>query len=672
MATLVVVAAVCLLEYADRRAGPRSPVIAVLIVDDRVGPQVELLADTGPWIGMLCVAVACWFAGTGHPTAVRLRTTGAAAVTSGALFATYCAWLARENPVKPWLVAEEALRWGLMFIGPSAGLLTAAVVWTALGNSAVRLPYRSRTVLVAAATTGGLFAASIEVLRRAQPSGAESLADVYWIALITGSPLVTLLTGVFVHVAARASLRPVEAIRRELSDITGQSLDRRVPVPPTGDVIARLAVTTNDTLDRLEQASARQQQFVADAAHELRSPLAALRAQLETALRHPDSVTDWPEAVAEAAADVVRLQTLADDLLLLASHRATAPPREQVDLAALAEDLVREHQHLPDATGLVVTCEAPAPALVHGNATRLERLLRNLLANACRHAKSTVKAQVTVTSAHTVILTVEDDGPGIPPADRSRVFDRFTRLDASRTRTSGGAGLGLPIARDIATDHSGTLTIEDAECGARLVARFPEGGSPAASGRGPGAAHPAPEPEAVERHLPRNWTIGLALALAGVLALGVTAWAARDSRPGEWSCEPDLSREEYVPAEMSQLAYAKVEKIVRYVPSGDGDAGTLRVRLRVLHSLKGEVPATLTLAQGVLVNPQGRYTSTDPLRPVLTPGGTYVVSYDQDFSDSGGVGWIRYAKEEPTTSLARWRTYVARETRAPLDPRCDR
>ncbi|MFC9591371.1 sensor histidine kinase [Streptomyces sp. NPDC056944] len=173
----------------------------------------------------------------------------------------------------------------------------------------------------------------------------------------------------------------------------------------------------------------------------------------------------------ESAADVVRLQALADDLLLLASHRATAPEGEPVDLAALAEDLVREHQHLPDAKGLRLTCEAPSPALLHGNATRLERLLRNLLTNACRHAASEIEVTVG-TDGSQVVLTVTDDGPGIAPADRARVFDRFTRLDASRARTSGGAGLGLPIARDIAMHHGGTLTIEDTERGARLVARF--------------------------------------------------------------------------------------------------------------------------------------------------------------------------------------------------------
>ncbi|MFH8622710.1 sensor histidine kinase [Streptomyces vietnamensis] len=474
-AALVVAVAVVWLEAEDRAVGALPWVIPEVMSTDRVGPQIGFLARSGFLWGAVAVGAAGWLAGHGQVRMVRLRAAVVAFLTSGALLFTYTQWLVHENPRQPWLVAKEAYRWGLMFIGPSTGLLTAAAVWAALGSGAVRLPYRSRTALVAGAATGGLFAAAIEVLRRAQPDYDPGQA--HWIALTTGAPLVALLTGALVHATATRALRPVEAIRRELADITGQSLDRRVPVPPTGDVIARLAETTNDTLDRLEQSSARQQQFVADAAHELRSPLAALRAQLETALRHPETVTDWPSAVREAAADVVRLQALADDLLLLASHRATAPAGEPVDLAALAEDLVREYGHLPEAKGLELTCEAPTEAVVRGNDTRLERLLRNLLTNACRHARTSVTVTVG-TDGPSVVLAVTDDGPGVPPEDRTRVFDRFTRLDASRTRTSGGAGLGLPIARDIAVHHGGTLTIEDSARGARLVARFPTSARP--------------------------------------------------------------------------------------------------------------------------------------------------------------------------------------------------
>ncbi|MFD3536264.1 sensor histidine kinase [Streptomyces sp. NPDC058664] len=471
-ALLIVVAAVGWLVYADSQAGPRPP----LAVGDRIGPQIDLISRWGAETGAVTVALVCWWAGRGTGRWTRLRSTAAAGAVPYLLYDAACEWLARENRIVPDLVAAEALRWGLAFTGPAAAVLTGAAVWTAGVLRGRALSLRGRLALAASGTAGALSLAVIAMLdtTRKNIMNAES---VFGIARSTGVPLITILTGGLVYVTVARALRPVEAIRRELADITGQSLDRRVPVPPTDDVIAQLARTTNETLDRLEDASTRQREFTADAAHELRSPLAGLRAQLETALRHPEAVKDWPEVVAEAATDVIRLQHLADDLLLLASHGSVPPVREPVDLAALAEDLAREHQHLPEAAHLHVTCTAPTAAVVPGNALHLERLLRNLLANACRHAKR--KVEVTVgTDGSAVVLAVADDGPGIPPEDRARVFDRFTRLDASRTRASGGAGLGLPIARDIATHHAGTLTVEDSTGGARLVARFPRGAHP--------------------------------------------------------------------------------------------------------------------------------------------------------------------------------------------------
>ncbi|MFG2771669.1 sensor histidine kinase [Streptomyces sp. NPDC048350] len=474
-AWLVVVAAVGWLEYADGRFGPREPEGPERFTTDRVGPQIELLAWPGFLVGAVGVAVVCGLATRGHARAVRIRSTLAAGATSGVLYGVYVSWLVQENPVKPWLIAEEAFRWGLMFIGPSAGVLTAAAVWTASGRGGGRVSFGGRLVLTAAGATAVLCLSGVYLLRQARVEGPQqNIDEVLWIGLTTGVPLVALCTGILVHMAAARALRPVEAIRQELEDIAGHPLDRRVPVPPTDDVIGRLARTTNDTLDRLEHASVRQRQFVADAAHELRSPLAALRAQLESALRHPEGV-DWATVVEDAAADVVRLQALADDLLLLASMDGTRTRdrvREDVDLAALAEDLVREHQHLPEAADLKLTCESGARAYVSGDARQLERLLRNVLGNACRHADSTVTVTVA-TGDGTAVLEVVDDGPGIPPADRHRVFDRFTRLDESRSRAAGGAGLGLPIAREIATRHGGTLTVGRSERGARLVTTLP-------------------------------------------------------------------------------------------------------------------------------------------------------------------------------------------------------
>ncbi|MFH8622708.1 hypothetical protein ACH4A8_12515 [Streptomyces vietnamensis] len=164
------------------------------------------------------------------------------------------------------------------------------------------------------------------------------------------------------------------------------------------------------------------------------------------------------------------------------------------------------------------------------------------------------------------------------------------------------------------------------------------------------------------------------LALAGTLVLGATAWAATEAFTARTSpvhalCLPDLSHDEYVPAAMSHLAYATVESAVGYDPDTDGGPGGIqRVRLHVLHALKGEVPATLTLGQGVGRDPQGRYTSHDPLYPVLLPGRTYVVGYAQD--PAYGDGYTRYAKQEPDSALARWTTYVARGATAPLAEGC--
>ncbi|MFE6103643.1 sensor histidine kinase [Streptomyces laurentii] len=462
VAGLVVVAAAGWLRYADRLAGPLPPLGPRLFRTDRVGPQVEWLRSPGLVLATVCVAAACRLATRGHPAAVRLRTTAVAGAVVAVLYYSQLSWIAHYNSFTPHMTARATLSWALKFAAPATALLTGTAVWTALGNGAARIPFRGRLVLTAAVTSAALLALAVYLLREVQGQYGN-ITIVYWVALSTGAPAVGLLTGLLTHLTADHALRPVEAIRRRLAHITGHSLDQRVPVPPTDDAIARLAVTTNDTLDRLEQAAVRQRRFVADAAHELRSPLAAVRAQLESALRHPRGV-DWPAVVSGAAADVVRLQALADDLLLLAQLDGTQEAgAETVDLSALAEDLVREHRHLPVAHGLVLTCAAPPGALVRGHAGQLERLLRNLLGNACRHARHRVALTVTLPTDDpgTVVAEVADDGPGIPPADRERIFERFTRLDEARARADGGAGLGLPIARDIATRHGGTLRVTD-------------------------------------------------------------------------------------------------------------------------------------------------------------------------------------------------------------------
>ncbi|WP_410660996.1 sensor histidine kinase [Amycolatopsis sp. lyj-112] len=283
-------------------------------------------------------------------------------------------------------------------------------------------------------------------------------------------PLAVLVTALVAWFAAGRALRPVEAIRRELAEVSGSRLDRRVPVPPSRDEIARLATTTNATLDRLQQAHAQQERFVADASHELRSPLANLRTSLEVALTHADRA-DWPAVARRSLLDVQRLQRITADLLQLAVDPAEVPePAGVVDLADVVGEQVAERALEPEGPAVVSDVDGPVP--VPGEPVQLERLLRNLVDNAVRHARSSVTVRLR-REGREAVLEVIDDGHGIPAADRERVFDRFARLDDARARDAGGTGLGLTLARDIAIRHGGSLRVEDSETGARLVARLP-------------------------------------------------------------------------------------------------------------------------------------------------------------------------------------------------------
>jgi signal transduction histidine kinase len=287
-----------------------------------------------------------------------------------------------------------------------------------------------------------------------------------------GIALVILLAVAFTtRRAASSALRPIEEIRVEFADITAHDLHRRVPLPESHDEVDRLAVTMNATLDRLERAVGQHRQFVADASHELRSPIAALRTELELALDHPTR-TDWTTSARDALADTRRLERLTDDLLFLSRIDAAEPTRNiDVELASILADQARRRPavraHL--ATGRIT---------VHGSPSHLDRLLTNLLDNAQRHCRNHVDVYLHVWPG-TVVIHVDDDGDGIAPTDRDRVFDRFTRLDDARTRDHGGTGLGLAIARDIAHRHAGTLQVSDAPTGgARFTLQLPRSANP--------------------------------------------------------------------------------------------------------------------------------------------------------------------------------------------------
>ncbi|MFC4054351.1 sensor histidine kinase [Actinomadura syzygii] len=269
------------------------------------------------------------------------------------------------------------------------------------------------------------------------------------------------------------TLGPVEAIRAQLAEISATDLSRRVPEPPGQDEIAELARTANATLDRLERAVGRQRQFASDASHELRTPIAGLRANLEDASMHPDD-NDLRAVVESALRDTDRLESIVTDLLLLARiGTGGTSVQEPIDLSALADAEIRRR-----AFGLKIVTDLTRDVRVRGVRMQFARLLGNLLDNAERYADSRITIRLTRQDGR-ALLTVTDDGAGIAPADRERVFERFTRLDAARSRGAGGAGLGLAIAREIAQAHGGTLRIEDAPCGgARLALRLPLAAEP--------------------------------------------------------------------------------------------------------------------------------------------------------------------------------------------------
>jgi signal transduction histidine kinase len=288
--------------------------------------------------------------------------------------------------------------------------------------------------------------------------------------LIIGVPVMVAVVGLTTWFAVGRALAPVEAIRREVDEISAAQLHRRVPQPKADDEIGRLAATMNLMLERLEAARNSQRRFVSDASHELRSPITTIRQYAEVALAHPDRMT------AQELADVVlaeqtRMQGLVEDLLLLARADERVPPsRAPVDL----DDLAFEEGHrLRATTSKRVDTSGVGAARVQGDADALHRVVRNLGENAARHASSRVDIALT-DLGDDVVLTVDDDGPGIPDAERERVLQRFVRLDEARSRDDGGSGLGLAIVDEVARAHGGSVSISQSPLGgARIEVRLP-------------------------------------------------------------------------------------------------------------------------------------------------------------------------------------------------------
>ena len=299
-------------------------------------------------------------------------------------------------------------------------------------------------------------------------------------ALAYGVPGVLALAGLLVWLLVGRALRPVELIRSQVASITDTaSLDHRVGGPAIDDEIGRLAQTMNAMLDRLQRSAERQRRFVADASHELRSPLASTRAQLEVALSHPDPAV-WEATAVDLLSENQRMERLVNDLLFLARNEER--PAELIGATPLdLDDIVLEEARRLRARGRVqVDISRVTAGRVRGVADHLTRVVRNLVENAERYAAGQVRLELRRVTPHgrrpQIQLTVSDDGPGVPPEHREHIFDRFIRLDDARSREDGGSGLGLAICREIVTAHGGRIWADEprrGETGARFVVQLP-------------------------------------------------------------------------------------------------------------------------------------------------------------------------------------------------------
>ncbi len=282
------------------------------------------------------------------------------------------------------------------------------------------------------------------------------------------TPVLVILAAVVTWLLTGRALRPVHRITSQVGAISGGNLDQRVPEPDTGDEIAELARTMNQMLDRLEADDERLRRFVSDASHELRSPVAVLRSEAEVALREPEG-TEVRELAGGVLGEATRLQRVVEDLLVLArgeEHRSVTAFRP-VDLDDIVLAEAARRRELP------IDIQSVSAGRVRGTPEGCARIVTHLLDNATRHGRTRVWVGLR-TEGDTVSLWVDDDGPGVPEADRGRIFERFARLDDARTRDKGGAGLGLAVVAETVAAMGGSIDVTTAPGGgARFVLHWP-------------------------------------------------------------------------------------------------------------------------------------------------------------------------------------------------------
>jgi signal transduction histidine kinase len=262
---------------------------------------------------------------------------------------------------------------------------------------------------------------------------------------------------------------------RAAAAIGPDRLAARVRQPATDDEVAELARTLNAMLDRIEDGASEQRRLVADASHELKSPLAAMRTELDVSLRADEHLPGSARTLHSAREEVDRLTRIVDDLLVLAAHdEGASAPREDVDLGALVTDVLRGLEPLA-ATRQIALADRGRPVVVTGDRDGLRRALSNVLVNAIDFSPPGGRITVAVEADRDAVrIVVDDDGPGVAPEQREQVFERFARLDDSRTRATGGSGLGLAIVRALVAAHGGAAHIERSPSGgARVVLALP-------------------------------------------------------------------------------------------------------------------------------------------------------------------------------------------------------
>lgn len=321
-------------------------------------------------------------------------------------------------------------------------------------------------VIVQGVTVNG-GSGTVQVAASLEDAGdaVEAAAPALWIGILA----LLVIVGLTTWALTGRALRPVEEMRSEADRISATALDRRLPLPEAQDELRSLAVTLNDMLERLERSALRQRRFVADASHELKSPLTAMRAMVDVAARDPG--VNQRELLADLDSEIDRMQRLVADMLYLA--RSEESPQGPVgDTVDVEQIVAAEGAALRSRSNVSVDTTALHPVRIAGDGAQIAQLVRNLTDNAARHAVSTVWLG-TARRGEDAIILVSDDGPGIPEGDHQRVFERFVRLDESRARDTGGAGLGLAVARAIARDHGGDLVLVSAVGGTTFEARFP-------------------------------------------------------------------------------------------------------------------------------------------------------------------------------------------------------